>query len=61
MASLSGKFAGITLPVDEFGSHLNSQGNVVDDDKTFEFSVKKLCDIWKRDNIHGKWNMLTRR
>ncbi|GBC14720.2 hypothetical protein GLOIN_2v1766467 [Rhizophagus irregularis DAOM 181602=DAOM 197198] len=32
MASLSGKLAGITLPVDEFRSHLNSQENVVDEE-----------------------------
>lgn len=57
MASLSAKLAGITLPVGKFGSHLNSQGNVVDDElarRNFEYSGKKLCDIWKRDDIHGK-------
>ena len=32
MASLSAKLAGITLPIGEFGSHLNSQGNVVDEE-----------------------------
>ena len=32
MASLSTKLAGITLPVDKFGSHLDSQGKVVDDE-----------------------------
>ena len=32
MASLSAKLAGITLPVGEFGSHLNSQGKVVDEE-----------------------------
>ena len=48
MASLSAKLAGITLPVNEFGSHLDSQGNVIDEELTrqnFEFSGKKLCDI----------------
>jgi hypothetical protein len=30
MATLSGKLAGITLPIDHFGKHLNSQGNVMD-------------------------------
>jgi len=57
MASLSAKLAGITLPVGEFGSHLNSQGNVVDEElarRNFEYSGKKLRDIWKRDDIHGK-------
>ncbi|CAI2198210.1 3780_t:CDS:2, partial [Funneliformis geosporum] len=38
MASLFAKLAGITLPVREFGSHLNSQGKVVDE----------------VNNIHGK-------
>ncbi|CAB4483265.1 unnamed protein product [Rhizophagus irregularis] len=57
MASLSAKLAGITLPIGEFGSHLNSQGNVVDEElarKNFEYSGKRLCDIWERDDIHGK-------
>ncbi|CAB4439850.1 unnamed protein product [Rhizophagus irregularis] len=57
MASLSAKLAGITLPIGEFGSHLNSQGNVVDEElarKNFEYSGNRLCDIWKRDDIHGK-------
>jgi len=30
MATLSGKLAGVTLPIDHFGSHLNSQGKVID-------------------------------
>ena len=30
MATLSGKLAGITLPIDHFGSHLNTQGKVID-------------------------------
>jgi hypothetical protein len=57
MASLSEKLAGITLPIGEFGSHLNGQGNVIDEElarRNFEYSGKKLRDIWKRDNIHGK-------
>ena len=57
MASLSTKLAGITLPVDKFGSHLDSQGKVVDDElarRNFEFSGKSLCDLWKRDEIYGK-------
>src|SRR2546421_12810914 len=32
MASLFTKLAGITLPVDKFRSHLDSQGKVVDDE-----------------------------
>ncbi|CAB4422741.1 unnamed protein product [Rhizophagus irregularis] len=57
MASLSAKLAGITLPVNEFSSHLDSQGNVIDEElarRNFEFSGKRLCDIWRRDDIHGK-------
>ena len=30
MATLSGKLAGITLPIDHFGLHLNTQGKVID-------------------------------
>ncbi|CAI2197596.1 20045_t:CDS:1, partial [Funneliformis geosporum] len=57
IASLSAKLASITIPVGEFGSHLNSQEKVVDEvlaQRNFEYSGKKLCDIWKRDDIHGK-------
>ncbi|CAG8772222.1 25657_t:CDS:1, partial [Gigaspora margarita] len=57
MASLFKKLAGIMLPIDEFRSHLNSQEKVVNEDlvcKNFEFAGKSLCDIWKRDNIHGR-------
>ncbi|CAG8710987.1 429_t:CDS:2, partial [Gigaspora margarita] len=57
MASLSEKLAGITLLIDEFGSHLDSQEKVVNEDlarKNFEFAGKSLCDIWERDNIHGR-------
>ncbi|PKY35173.1 hypothetical protein RhiirB3_501455 [Rhizophagus irregularis] len=57
MASLSAKLASITLPVNEFSSHLDSQGNVIDEElarRNFEFSGKRLCDIWRRDDIHGK-------
>ncbi|CAG8716866.1 16537_t:CDS:2 [Gigaspora margarita] len=32
MASLSEKLAGITLPIDNFGLHLDSQGKVLDED-----------------------------
>lgn len=57
MASLSEKLAGITLPVDEYGVHLDSQGNVVNEElarRNFEFSGKKLCEIWSRDQIYGR-------
>ena len=29
MVTLSGKLAGITLPIDHFGTHLNTQGKVI--------------------------------
>jgi len=29
MTTLSGKLAGITLPIDHFGTHLNTQGKVI--------------------------------
>jgi len=51
------KLAGITLPIGEFRSYLNSQGNVIDEElarQNFEYSEKKLRDIWKRDDVHGK-------
>ncbi|CAG8817711.1 34248_t:CDS:2 [Gigaspora margarita] len=57
MALLSEKLAGITLPVDNFGSHLDSQRKVLDEDlacRNFEFAGNYLYDIWKRDKIHGK-------
>src|SRR2546421_12355141 len=57
MATLSEKLAGIFFRIDYFGSHLNSQGKVVDDDlayKNFWYAGERLCDIWKRDLIHGK-------
>ncbi|CAB4425447.1 unnamed protein product [Rhizophagus irregularis] len=41
----------------KFRSHLNSQGSVVDEElarKNFEYSGKRLCDIWERDDINGK-------
>ncbi|CAG8516124.1 2174_t:CDS:2 [Scutellospora calospora] len=57
MASLLGKLAGITLPVDEYGVHLDSKGNVLNKELArynFKFLGKKLCDIWSRDNIYDK-------
>ncbi|CAG8796289.1 18542_t:CDS:2, partial [Gigaspora margarita] len=57
MASLSEKLAGIILPINKFGSHLDSQGKVLDENlvyKNFEFAGKSLCDIWKKDDINSK-------
>ncbi|CAB4415067.1 unnamed protein product [Rhizophagus irregularis] len=57
MATLSGKLAGITLPIDHFGKYLNSQGDVTDPElaaQNFQHAGKALCDIWSRDLIFGK-------
>ncbi|CAG8800375.1 44741_t:CDS:2 [Gigaspora margarita] len=57
MASLSEKLAGIMLPINEFESHLDSQGKVLNEDlacKNFEFAEKSLYNIWKRDNIYSR-------
>ncbi|PKK64394.1 hypothetical protein RhiirC2_775617 [Rhizophagus irregularis] len=57
MATLSGKLAGITLPIDHFGSHLNTQGKVIVPElalQNFRYAGETLCDIWRRDLIFGK-------
>ncbi|CAG8530480.1 7001_t:CDS:2, partial [Gigaspora margarita] len=57
MCTLSEKLAGIELPIDKFGSHLNSWSVVIDEDLArynFEFAGQYLCEIWKCDNINGK-------
>ena len=49
MATLSKKVAGITLPIDNFGNHLNSQGKVCDHElglQNFRYAGKKLADLW---------------
>ncbi|CAG8777658.1 6654_t:CDS:2, partial [Gigaspora margarita] len=56
MASLSEKLASITLPIDEYSMHLNSQGNVVDEElaqRNFEFSGNRLYELWSRDDIYA--------
>ncbi|CAB4420565.1 unnamed protein product [Rhizophagus irregularis] len=57
MATLSGKLAGITLPIDHFGLHLNTQGKVTDPElalRNFQYAGESLCDIWRRDLIFGR-------
>ena len=57
MATLSGKLAGITLPIDHFGKHLDSQGNVTNPElatQNFRYAGEALCNIWSRDSIFGK-------
>ncbi|CAJ0852650.1 2716_t:CDS:2 [Entrophospora sp. SA101] len=57
MATLSGKFAGITLPIDHFGTHLNTQGKVINPDlalQNFRYAGEALCNIWRHDLIFRK-------
>jgi len=57
MCTLSGKLAGITLPIDKFGSHLNSQGKVINPElakKNFCYAGEALCTLWNKDQIFGK-------
>ena len=57
MATLSGKLAGITLPIDHFGIHLNLQGKVIDLElatQNFRYSGEVLYEIWSHDLIFRK-------
>src|SRR6266542_1840479 len=57
MAILSGKLASIMLPIDHLGTHLDSQGKVVDLElatQNFCYSGEALCEIWRHDLIFGK-------
>jgi hypothetical protein len=57
MATLSGKLAGVTLPINHFGVHLNTQGKVINPElalQNFKYAGEALCDIWNRDLIFGK-------
>ena len=57
MATLSKKVAGITLPIDHFGSHLDSQGKVRDCElglRNFEYAGQALANLWRKDLIFGK-------
>ena len=57
MATLSKKLAGISLPIDTFGKHLDTQGKVVNQElglRNFRHAGEALCTIWRRDKIFGK-------
>ncbi len=57
MATLSSKLAGITLLIDYFGTHLNTQGKVINPElaaQNFCHSGEALCEIWHHDLIFGK-------
>jgi hypothetical protein len=58
MATLSCKLAGITLPIDHFGVHLNSQGKITNPElatQNFRYAGEALCNIWSQDSIFGKY------
>ncbi|CAI2190882.1 13128_t:CDS:2 [Funneliformis geosporum] len=58
MAILSGKLAGIILPIDYFGVHLDSQGKVIDlklAAQNFHYSGEALCEIWRPKNCKRVW------
>ncbi|CAG8763571.1 24730_t:CDS:2, partial [Cetraspora pellucida] len=57
MSTLSGKLAGIVLPINHFGSHLNSSDDVIDSklaNQNFNYAGERLCDIWQQDYIYEK-------
>lgn len=56
MAPLSQHLAGVILPHNHFGSHLDSQGRTVDtilEKKNFENAGKVLAEIWSGNLING--------
>lgn len=56
MAPLSRELAGLILPHDHFGSHLDDKGCTVNVDlekSNFEFAGKVLAEIWSTMNIDG--------
>lgn len=56
MAPLSHDLAGVVLPQDHFGSHLNSQGKTIDSEleqKNFAYAGKILGEIWSGTVIDG--------
>ncbi|CAG8746452.1 24786_t:CDS:2 [Cetraspora pellucida] len=51
------EYSGIVLSIDHFGTYLNSQGQVINEElaiKNFQFSGEKLRDLWQCDKIHDK-------
>ena len=56
MAPLSHDIAGVVLPHDHFGSHLNSKGETIDREmeiKNFSYAGKILSEIWSNTIIDG--------
>lgn len=51
MAPLSRELAGLLLPHDHFGSHLNSSAATIDtnlEEKNFEFAGQTLAEVWSK-------------
>ena len=58
MATLSEKLAGITLPIDHFRKHLDSQGKVTNPElaaQNFQYAEEILCNLWSHDSIFRKY------
>ena len=56
MTPLSDNVAGVILPHDTFGSHIDSKGDTIDRDleiKNFAYAGKVLGDIWSHTIING--------
>ncbi len=57
MVTLSNKLASITLPIDHYDTHLNTQEKVIDLELAawnFCYAGEALCEIWYRDLIFRK-------
>ncbi|CAG8820243.1 28084_t:CDS:2, partial [Gigaspora margarita] len=55
MSTFSEKLASIVLPINYFGSYLNSSSIINNTElanKNFCYTSEKLCDLWKRDHIY---------
>jgi hypothetical protein len=56
MAPLSNQMAGVVLPYDTFGSHLDASGKTVDEDKerdNFEAAGRILATLWSELTLDG--------
>ena len=56
MSPLSHEIAGVVLPYENFGSHLDSKGKTIDielEKKNFFHASQVLADIWSHTVIEG--------
>ena len=54
MAPLSRELAGVILPYDSFGNHLNASGKTIDEvEKNFRKAGEVLADIWNQVILDG--------